>query len=191
MVDLEIQFYAMMNKLGLDYSTCNIVNHDPSYGIFYNRDADVTVTYVTGGLAKMRQKGYRVNTIWPSDYGIHFYSDTLATTDRLVKENPELVTRFLRASLEGWQDAIEDYDEAVAVTMKYANNSDVQLQTAMMEAQLPLVHTGEGYIGWMTAEIWEDMYNMLLNQGLLRNQFDIKDAYTMSFLEEIYGVEYP
>jgi NitT/TauT family transport system substrate-binding protein len=189
MLDFAIQFYALMNKLGLDCSNCTIVNMDPSYEIFYRRETDVTATYAIGGLLEIRQKGYKVNTIWPSDYGIHFYSDTLATTDRLADENPDLVTRFLRASLRGWEDAVEDYEMAVEITMKYAPNSDRQLQLATMEALLPLVHTGEDRLGWMKPERWQGMYDILLDGGLLEAPFDIRDAYTMRFLDEVYGVE--
>jgi NitT/TauT family transport system substrate-binding protein len=187
LTDLEVQFYALMKKLGLDYSKCNIVDFDPAYETFNKRETDVTATYATGGLIKIRQDGYQVNTIWPSDYGIHFYSDTLATTGRLSEENPGLVTRFLHASLHGWQDAIEDYQQAVIVTMKYVKNSDVELQTAMMEAQLPLIHTGEDRIGWMKPEIWIEMYETLQNAGLLQNPFNLNNAYTMKFLEDVYG----
>jgi NitT/TauT family transport system substrate-binding protein len=189
LMDLEIQFRVLMKKLGLDYSKCNIVDFDPTYETFNKRETDVTATYATGGLIKIRQDGYQVNTIWPSDYGIHFYSDTLTTTDRLIREKPDLVTRFLRASLKGWQDAIKDYEQAVSVTMKYVNDSDIELQTAMMEAQLPLIHTGEDRVGWMSPAIWQDMYNVLLDEGLLPSQFNVGDAYTMRFLESIYGAE--
>ncbi len=48
------------------------------------------------------------NLIWVEDYGIHFYADTLFTTDQMIAENPDLVLRFLRATLKGEQFAIEN-----------------------------------------------------------------------------------
>jgi NitT/TauT family transport system substrate-binding protein len=135
----------------------------------------------------LRQNGLKLNLIWPSDYGIHFYSDTLVTTDRLIAEKPDLVTRFLRASLRGWKDAIEDYQDAVKVTLKYAQTKDPGLQTTMMEAMLPLVHTGEDQIGWMKAEVWQGMYRVLLDQKLLATPFEVSHAYTLRFLNETYG----
>jgi NitT/TauT family transport system substrate-binding protein len=185
--DFELQFHAMMKKLGLDVSQVKIVPYDPAYTAFYNGQVEVTPCYSTGGLIRLRQKGLKLNLIWPSDYGIHFYSDTLATTERLISERPDLVTRFLRASLKGWREAVEDYRQAVTVTLKYAQVSDPELQTAMMEAQLPLVHTGEDRIGWMKAEVWHGMYRMLLEQDLLAGPFDVDGAYTLQFLKEIYG----
>jgi NitT/TauT family transport system substrate-binding protein len=185
--DFEFQFYALIKKLGLDSKKLKIVTYDPDYVAFYKGEVDVTAAFATGGLIKMRQKGLKLNIIWPSDYGIHFYSDTLATTDRLIAENPGLVSRFLRASLKGWQDAIEDYKQAVNVTLKYSQIKDPELQTAMMEAMLALVHTGEDRIGWMKPERWQGMYKILFEQRLLARPFDVSQAYTLQFLKEIYG----
>jgi len=185
--DFDLQFYAMMKKLGLGSAKLKIVNFDPDYVAFYKGEVDVTAAYATTGLIKMRQKGLKLNLIWPSDFGIHFYSDTLATTDRLISEKPDLVTRFLRATLKGWQDAIEEYRQAVTVTLKYSQIKDPQLQTTMMEAMLPLVHTGEDQIGWMKEEVWRGMYQILFEQRLLARPFDVSQAYSLRFLKEIYG----
>ena len=186
--DFELQFRAMMKRLFLDISKVSIVPYDPTYTAFYSGEVQVSPVYSTGGLITMRQKGLQLNLIWPNDYGIHFYSDTLATTDRLIAENPDLVTRFLRATLRGWRDAVEDYPQAVAVTLKYARIPDPELQTAMMEAMLPLVHTGEDRIGWMTAEMWQGMVDVLSGDGLLAAPCDVKQTHTLRFLSEIYGV---
>ncbi|RPH49500.1 MAG: hypothetical protein EHM85_13670 [Desulfobacteraceae bacterium] len=185
--ELDLQLRAMMKNLKIDLSKLKIVDFDPEYTDFYSRKVDVTAGYYTGGIIKIRKKGLRLNLIWPEDYGINFYSDTLITTDSLVAENPDLIKRFLRATLKGWQYAIGDYKEAVAVTMKYTRVKDSDTQSAMMEAMLPLVHTGEDQIGWMKGDIWRGMYEILLEQGLIEKPFDINQAYTTRFLDEIYG----
>jgi NitT/TauT family transport system substrate-binding protein len=185
--EFELLFRGMMKKAGLDLSKVKMVPYDPAYTAFYDGKVEVTPCYSTGGLIKLRQKGLRLNLIWPSDYGIHFYSDTLVATDRLISEKPHLVTRFLRASLKGWQDAVEDYRQAVTVTLEYSRIKDRDLQMAMMEAMLPLVHTGEDQIGWMKDEVWRGMHRILSEQRLLARPFDVNRAYTLRFLNEIYG----
>ncbi|MBU1183193.1 MAG: ABC transporter substrate-binding protein [Pseudomonadota bacterium] len=185
--EAEIQFQAMMKKLGINLSKIKTIPFDPTYETFYRNKADITATYYTSGLVRMRKKGMKLNLIWPNDHGINFYSDTLATTDKMISDNPDLVERFMRASMQGWQDTIENYREAVAVTLKYAQVKDSDTQTAMMEAMLPLVHTGEDRVGWMEPDIWHDMYGTLLDQGLLQKPFDVDQAYTMRFIKEISG----
>jgi hypothetical protein len=60
------------------------------------------------------------------------------------------------------------------------------MQNAMMEAMLPMVHTGEDIIGWMKPVIWQDMANLMSNFGLLAAPVDVNQAYTLRFLEEIH-----
>jgi NitT/TauT family transport system substrate-binding protein len=104
----------------------------------------------------------------------------------LVAANPDLVTRFLRATLRGWREAIGDPEAAVSATMTYALEADADLQTRMMEASVPLIHTGEDRIGWMQADVWQGMYDTLEEQGLLDGPFDLNSVYTMQFLDEVY-----
>lgn len=185
--EFELQLRAMIKKLKIDIMKLNIVPFDPEFGGFYSGETDVIAAYYTGGIIKIRKKGMKLNLIWPGDYGINFYSDILVTTDKMISDNPNLVTRFLRATMKGWQDAVEDYKQTVIVTLKYAHVKDSETQTAMMEAMLPLVNTGEDQIGWMKPEIWHEMYGTLLDQGLLEKPFDVDQAYTMRFIKEVYG----
>jgi NitT/TauT family transport system substrate-binding protein len=185
--DLEVQFLALVKKLGLDISKINVVPFDAKCTAFIKGDVDVTPAFSTGNLIRLRLEGLKLNLIWPSDYGIHFYSDTLVTTEETIREQPGLVTRFLRATLKGWQDAIRNYEAAVTITLKYARVKDTQLQTAMMEGLLPLVHTGEDQIGWMKPEVWQGMYDILLQEKILTAPFEVSQAYTMRFLEDVYG----
>jgi NitT/TauT family transport system substrate-binding protein len=181
------QLNAVMHKLDLDFSQVKQVPYDYKYASFLNGDVEITSGYSTGGIMRMLNAGHKLNIILPSDYGVHLYSDTLFTTDKLINSNPDLVLRFLRASLKGWRDAVENPEEAVEITLKFAREKDRELQTKMFEAQLPLVHTGEDQIGWMKSEIWEGMHKLLLEQKVIPEPVELEEVYTTRFLEDIYG----
>ncbi|WP_459903813.1 ABC transporter substrate-binding protein [Desulfosarcina cetonica] len=184
--DFEFQLDAMIKTLGMDMALIRNVPYDPEYKGFYNGSVDVTAAYATGGLIKVRQKGYAPNIIWPGDYKVRFYSDTLATTDQMVDRQSEKLFRFLRASLKGWQTAVGDPTGTIETIMKYAQTKDRKIQTAMFEAMLPLVHTGEDMIGWMRPKDWHDMHQMLAEQGLIDNPKDqVNQLFTMQFLDRI------
>ncbi len=184
--EAEIQFYAMMKKLELDISKVKLIKYNIDYTEFYNGDADVIYLYINAGLIKMQQKEYKLNLIWPGDYGVEFYSDLLVTNENMISQNPDLVTRFLRATLKGWEDAIGDSESAVETTLKYAKIKDKDLQMAMMDAQVPLIHTGKDHIGWMKAGEWKAMYETMLDQKLINAPMDYDKLYTMEFLSKIY-----
>lgn len=185
--EYEFQFRAMMKKLEMDISTTELVPLDHQYTEFLAGDIDVTGAYITGGAMRLKAKGKELNIIWPGDYGIHFYSDTIFTHDKTIKENPELVERFLRATIKGWEQAIGNPKEAVETTMKYAKIKDQKLQTDMMDAQYPLIHTGEDRIGWMKDEVWIGMNKVLYEEKVIPSPLaDVELVYTNSFLQRIW-----
>jgi len=186
-VEYELQLKAMLKMLGLDINQVKIVPHSYDLTRLWEGKVDVTGVHSTGGLIRLYQTGQKVNLIWPGDYRVYMYGDTLITTEQMIAKNPELVTRFLRATLRGWREAVEDTEAAVAATMTYAREKDPELQTWMMEASQPLIHTGEDRIGWMRAGGWQGMHQILLEQGILPGAVDLDKVYTMEFLQRIYG----
>lgn len=184
--EYEFQFRAMMKRLGLDISRTQLLPLEHQYSDFLMGEIDVTGAYITGGAMRLKAKGKELNTIWPGDYGIHFYSDTIFTHENTIRDNPDLVERFLRATIKGWNEAIANPDFAVEATMKYARIKDKQLQTDMMDAQYPLIYTGEDSVGWMKEEIWSGMNAILHEENIVPKRLkNINDVYTTEFLEKI------
>jgi hypothetical protein len=68
----------------------------------------------------------------------------------------------------------------------YNPAADAALETSKMTASIPLVNTGEDFIGWMKPEVWAGMEQTLREQGVLTGPLDVTQVYTMQFLEEIY-----
>lgn len=190
--DFEFQFLAMMNKLKLPLSNVRLVPFESDYKGFLNRKVDVTPTYLINGTIRLRRQGVKINTIYPDDYGIHCFSDTLATMPDTIRKKPDLVYRFLKATLKGWLFAVGNPEEAVDITMAYVRDKDREFQMEMMYALVPLVHTGEDQIGWMRDNDWLSFIRILEEQKILTKPIaDPKQVYTMRFLQQIYGAEKP
>lgn len=146
--------------------------------------ADVCDAYATNGLVSAQLQGLTAWAIWPSDYGVPFYADVLFTTDQMIEQKPDVVRRFLRATLKGWEAAIQNPDQATDVTLTYIPNGDKAFQLGMLKASIPLIDTGDLPIGVMQPEIWQTMYQILLEQGVITTPFDVSSAYTLQFMEQ-------
>lgn len=179
-------FYAMMTRLGLDPMSVRLIDSGFDLSPFLSEKVDIWPSYITNEVQIARKKGYDVNIILPDDYGVHLYGDVLVTSDKLVRGNPELVLRFLRATLKGWRWAVENPPEAGKFALKYNPNLDAEHQADIMQVSVPLIHTGEDPIGWMQAEVWEGMHEMLLKQKFLSKPVDLNNVFTMMFLNKIY-----
>lgn len=181
--------HAMMARAGISRDAYVVETGPFDVELFESGEFPVWGVYSTGSIRILQEAGHELNIIYPDDYGAHFYNDTIFGTDDFIAANSDLTLRFLRATLRGWRWAIENPDEAGALALEYNPELDVEIQIDQMKASVPLIHTGEDHIGWMQTEIWEDMYEILMEQGLLDEEFDIKEVYTMEFLERVYGGE--
>lgn len=178
---------AMMAQVGIAPDQYTIVDLPSDLTMFASGDVPVWGMYVTGLVITIQQAGYKLNLIYPDDYGVHFYADTLFSTDEMIATQPDQVLRFLRATLQGWTYAVEHPSEIGSIVVRYNPNADPALENDKMTASIPLVNTGEDFIGWMKPEIWAGMEQTLREQGVLTAPLDVTQVYTMQFLEETYG----
>jgi NitT/TauT family transport system substrate-binding protein len=177
---------TMTARVGVRPDQYTVVNPSPDLTALYTGKVDVRIVFLTNEVLTAQAAGYKLNIIYPDDYGIHFYSDTIFTSDDLIATQPDLVRRFLRASLRGWTYVIENPSAAGSLVAKYKPDADVAHEVAFMSASLPLINTGEDHIGWMRPEVWAEMEKTLREQGLLTGTLDATQLYDLQFIEEIY-----
>jgi NitT/TauT family transport system substrate-binding protein len=177
---------AMMAKVGVRPDQYQIMHLPSDIELFASGEVPVWSGFVNVFALEVERAGYKLNYIYPDDYGIHFYGDILITTDDLIAKDPDLVQRFTRAALKGWVYAVENPTSVGAFVKNYKLDADEALEVANMTASLPFINTGEDFIGWMKPEIWAGMEETLREQGVLKNSLDLEDVYTMQFLDGIY-----
>jgi NitT/TauT family transport system substrate-binding protein len=182
----DLHYVALLKKLGIERRHIQEVPYTSDLTGFFSGEVEVQPAYLTDQVLAAREQGYEVNVILPSDYSVAMYSDIVFTTERMVAENPEVVERFLRATLRGWREAIQEPVAAVEATLKYDPGLDPAHQLRSMEASIPLVFTGEREIGGMESSVWEGTQSLLLEQGLLEQPLNLEEAFTTEFLEKIY-----
>jgi NitT/TauT family transport system substrate-binding protein len=176
--------HAMTSHAGVmpDQYTETCCDHER----FYSGDIDVAHAYLTNEVIEARNEGHRLHIINPDDYGVHFYADTLYVTDEFSIQNPDIVSQFLRATLRGWTYVVANPEATGPLVQEYNPDADSDLEIAKMTASIPLVNTGEDFIGWMKPAVWAGMEKTLREEGLLTGSFDIEQVYAMQFIEEIY-----
>jgi NitT/TauT family transport system substrate-binding protein len=179
--------HAMMANVDVRPDQYSEVTLPSDVASFSSGVAQVWGIYTNNFGVTLQQAGYKLNFIYPDDYGVHFYGDTIFTTDEFIAKNPDLVLRFLRATLKGYTYAIENPEAAAQMVSKYDPKADTQLETAKMFVKMLLVNTGEDHIGWMKPEVWVGMEQTLRVQGELTAPVEVTQVYTLQFLEEIYG----
>lgn len=151
-----------------------------------NDEIDVIPIFIDNEAVALTQQGHDINIILASDYGIETYENLIFTTESMIQDNPDLVLRFLRATLRGYTYAVQNPDAVAALGLTYDSALDLETQKASMGRLLPLINPAGANVGMMQAEVWENAHQVLVDQGVLTEPMDVNAAYTLQFLNQIY-----
>lgn len=180
---------AMTARVGVPPDRYIEVALPSDVAVFATGEVPVWGGFIDGLAIAAQQAGYKINIVYPDDYGVHFYGLTIFATDDFIAQNPDLVLRFVRATLLGWDYIIQDPEQDGELVAVYDPKADVALENLRMSIMLPLVNTGEDHIGWMKPAMWAGMEETLREQGVITQPLDVSQVYTLQFLEEIYRGE--
>jgi NitT/TauT family transport system substrate-binding protein len=135
------------------------------------------------------QKGVKTNYFLFADDGYPPYGTTMVTTTKLVAEKPDVLKRFVRASMEGWKSYLTG-DPSPGNALIKADNpkmSDEQIAYGIKRMrELKIVDGGDAQtmgIGVMTDARWKATYDFMVGAGLLDKSVDYKKAYTTRFID--------
>jgi NitT/TauT family transport system substrate-binding protein len=104
----------------------------------------------------------------------------LFTNRQLLEENPELVVRMLRASLRGWQYAVDHPEETADIILKY-DASGMQTrehQLSMMTEIAKLVSRPMHSLGFTDRDDVRRIIDALFVYGVLNDPMQPEDVYT-------------
>ncbi len=142
---------------------------------------DAAVVYANNEPVQLTQAGYRVVLIPVADYA-SLVSNGLITSEKMVKEHPEEVRRFVRAFLRGLQETLQDPEAAFEACRKYVEGLDQNeaVQRAVLEATLPFWQGDP--LGWSDPAAWQATAQAMQEAGLLSGPVEVEKAFTNEFL---------
>jgi ABC-type nitrate/sulfonate/bicarbonate transport system substrate-binding protein len=173
---------AMLKEEEINVSLVNIVEREYDYGWLTNDSYDVEAGWITDGLLVEEAIG-EYNVIRPYEYNINWYADLIVTTDEKISEESDTIQKFIQATINGWEQAIENPAEAALLTKEYgATYTDEHLQF-VLQVSIPLINTGEGHLGLMEESVFEETVSILLDQEILTESIKVNDVFTNEFVE--------
>lgn len=187
----EAQFDALTAKEKLDPKDYNLVAQGYSMDPFLKGELDVASAMIYNEYYAVLESGVNaedLTTINYADYGLDFPGDTLFTTRQITEQEPALCIGMLRASLRGWQYAIEHPEEAVDIVLKY-DKSGVQTrahQLSMMREISKLVQVTVRSLGYSDRTDIQRTLDTLLLYKVLNAPVQPETVYTNAFWEQAH-----
>jgi NitT/TauT family transport system substrate-binding protein len=142
-----------------------------------------------------RQGGFTPNVFLLADYGYDSYSTTIETRKETIAENPDLVQRFVDASIIGWYHYLYGDNSAANAAIRKDNPEMSEGQLAYSVAKLKergIVDSGDALtlgIGAITDERVESFFQKMSAAGVFPAGLDYKQAYTTRFVNKKLGLE--
>lgn len=186
----EAQFDALIAKEGIKANDFTLVSQGFSMESFINGELDVASAMIYNEYYVVLESNIKpedITIINYADYGLDFPGDGLFTSAKITQENPDLCTRMLRASLRGWQYAIENPEEATDIVLKY-DKSGVQTrdhQLSMMREIIKLVQVKLRPLGYTDRNDVRRVIDTLYSYKVLNTQIDPDIVFTNSFWEQV------
>ena len=136
------------------------------------------------------QAGQKVKFFLFADESYPPYGNTIVTMQKTAREKPDLVQRFVKATLEGWKSYLQNpaagnalikqdnpkmddgtlaYSHKVMKEMKFFDGGDAAKAGA----------------GVMTDARWQKTYDLMVTSELLKPMPNWKDAYTLQFVKDL------
>jgi len=143
---------------------------------------DVWPGYVINEVLAAKEKGFEVNVVSPVDYGIDLYADTLFTTETMLREKPDVVGKFVAATIKGWNAAIAAPEEAAKITVAHGDKLTYDHELAMMKASIPLLKPDAQPVGTMDAAGFASAQQLLVSAGFQKQPIDVTKAFTTKYL---------
>lgn len=133
------------------------------------------------------QAGVETRVLLVSDAGFNPYR-VMYTTKDFARQHPEIVGKFVRASVKGWKEYLNDPAPANALIAKLnpALNPD-WMQFTWQELKDGHFIAGEdpsgAQIGQMDSQRWATMYDQLVELKVIGKPIDPATAYTLQFIQ--------
>lgn len=179
--DEEIIYKALLEKNNINRADVKEVPLLFDLSQLTTKKVDAQIVYEINEPILLKQKGFNINLIKPRDYGINFYSDTIFTTDEMINNQPEIVSKFMRATKKGWEEAINNQDEAINFVLKYNNSLNKEHQSEFLKLSIPLI-IKDSQFGISDIDGWKSMQELMLKQGVMKKEVALDDAFTNKYL---------
>lgn len=140
------------------------------------------VIYLANEPQVLAQKGYDVDVIAVSDY-VPLVGNGLITNEQVLKENPDLVRRMVKAVRQGIDYDIEHPEEAYQISLKYVEGlaeADQALQQNILNASIGLWKSDTP--GRTERSAWKQMQDILLKSGLMKKSVNLDDVFSNEYL---------
>jgi NitT/TauT family transport system substrate-binding protein len=165
---------ALLATAGMDDNQVRLASVRYDYTPFLQNQVTVWPVYRnTQGIFlsdKLAAGGERVAFFDPSEHGVRFVANSLVSSQKMIDQHPQTVSRFTQALLAGWQAAMAPANESAVI--RAVAEYDRDTSEAVMRRQLTVTRQmiqpdPDIPIGHIDTTAWHQTEQIMISQKLI------------------------
>ncbi len=151
--------------------------------------------YVTSEpFAIEKQGNFKPKIFLLANEGFSSYSTLIETRRELVDKKPDLVQRFVDASIIGWYNYIYGDNKAANAIIKRENpemSDELLAYSVAKMKEYGIVDSGDSLslgVGAMTDARMQDFFDKMVRAGVVKAGLDYRKSYTLKFVDKKVGL---
>jgi NitT/TauT family transport system substrate-binding protein len=180
----ESRPFALWMKKKLPLKNVQLVPFSGSVGEFLQKKAFAQQAFVFSEPFTAKEQGSDPQAMLVSDIGFNPYASLLVTTEKMIREQPDLVQSMVSASVAGWKEYLADpgvTNAAIHVMNKSMSPAALEFGASAMS---PLCQVAENEsLCNMTLERWKTLVQQIEDvEDIKSGSVKAEDCFTTQFL---------
>jgi NitT/TauT family transport system substrate-binding protein len=182
------QWPAVVKGCNLDGNKITVTNIDPAGSVpaLVTGKVQAVAGYAQGhvpGIEIRAKKEARI--FWYADCGVDAVSNGIVVHNDMLKQDPELIRSFVRASIKGFLYTRQHPDEAAAITKKFSEAVVPEIARRELEMSWEAwvtPNTAGKPLGWMADKDWDSTVQVLKQYGGVSTPLEASVLFTNEFV---------
>src|SRR6185436_2521727 len=156
---------AVCKANNVDCAKVSLIQVDPAAKVVtvLEKKADALLGGVDDQYFLIKYKGATPAAMRYADFGANIVGMTILTSGDTRKKNPDVVKRFVRATVKSWDESQKNPDAAVDAAMKVKPDLNRQSTLDQLKVDIELLDSknSKGRIGWGAQADWDQTLTLL------------------------------
>ncbi len=180
------QLTALLTGAGIDPAEVQFVpvGFDPA--VLSTKQVDGYMGYATSQGVALQTQGVEINVVYLADLGDQGYGNAFFATDETIATKKDLLIKWLRADLKGWDFAVKNPEEmAKRVVELYGKEAGSELgpETGSAKAQVELISGNPNGLLWIDPAVFDATAAFAVKAGIAKTAIPAADVMTDEILK--------
>jgi NitT/TauT family transport system substrate-binding protein len=190
---LQPQITSLMVAEGLDPASVTFVPVGTDPGMLAAGQVDGYYGWATNQGVMLMTRGVDINIAYMNDLGIPGYAGVITATDETIAERGDVLTRWLRAEIRGWEWHLANPEEMAELMVSTYGQRGLDLEAQTVESRLmadfvPIGDAAENGLLWVEPSVFEEGIAFeVATGGLEEGAVTVDDVVTQELIAAAHG----